>query len=635
MHHFNNINIIDEAKKYFFLGLESFEKNNFLKAEEYFNLSLNFSPNKLSTKTNLIATLINLEKLSQAELLVKDALAIVPDDALLHLNYGNILLKKCDFTSAISIYSKTISINPTIAEAYNNRGIAFTELMQEQLALTDFTIALSLKPDYLEAYYNNINLLIELKLWNEASTLCRKAMHIDPHYEDLLCIYLGIKFQVCDWDNLLQMTEDFIVSIKLDKVITNPFRTLFVADDPTLHKIASTNFANNLNSSTITYSLPPFSTSHDKIRIGYYSADFHNHATSYLIAELFELHDKSRFELYGFSFGPNTSDSSQIRIKRSFDTFIDIREMSDLEVVELSRKLGITIAVDLKGYTLHNRFGIFAKRCAPIQVSYLGYPGTMGSNFIDYIIADRTVIPNNQVANYIEKIIFLPFSYQVNDSSKTIANGDLKKSDFGLPNVGFIFCCFNSSHKITPHIFDIWMEILLVVENSVLWLLEDNELSVKNLRNEALIRGVSADRLIFAKHMKLEHHLDRHKFADLFLDTLPYNAHTTASDALWAGLPVLTCLGKSFASRVSASLLNSLNLTDLICNNLLEYKSKALFLAKNPSSLNSLKNQLNTNKYTSPLFNTALFTSHLETAYTEIHRRYSDGKQPSHIYIDQ
>jgi predicted O-linked N-acetylglucosamine transferase (SPINDLY family) len=380
-------------------------------------------------------------------------------------------------------------------------------------------------------------------------------------------------------------------------------------------------------------SIPKYAKS-QKIRIGYFSADFQNHATAHLMAELFELHDKDKFELFAFSFGPNVHDGMRQRITLAFDQFIDVTRQSDLEVAQLARKLGIHIAIDLKGLTQDSRLGIFSYRAAPVQVSYLGYPGSLGAEYIDYLIADKNLIPEISKFHFSEKIVYLPHSYQVNDRKKVIADVQFTKNELGLPSEGFVFCCFNSNYKITPEVFNSWVKILNVVKGSVLWLFVDNSSASLNLRKEAQARGLDPNRLIFAPRMQLPEHLARHKFADLFLDTNPCNAHTTASDALWAGLPVLTWMGESFASRVAGSLLNALDLPELITTGQEDYEHLAINLATNSQKLKAIKEKLNSNRLSEPLFDTPLFAKHLEAAYTKIFEKYQANSIPDHIYIE-
>ena len=326
-----------------------------------------------------------------------------------------------------------------------------------------------------------------------------------------------------------------------------------------------------------------------KIRIGYYSADFRAHAMSYLLVNLFEQHDKSKFELIAFSFGSGKNDEIKNRVSNSFDKFIDVNLKSDKEIFQLSRDLKIDIAVDLMGFTQNNRFNIFVQRCAPIQVNYLGYPGTSGSNCIDYLIADKILIPKQNQKYFSEKIIYMPDLYQVNDSKRKISDKVFTKKELRLPEDGFVFCCFNQSYKITPYVFDIWMRLLKRIDGSVLWLIKDSDIGVNNLKKEAQKRGVEPDRIIFADKMSNAEHLARHRLADLFIDTFPYTAHTTCSDALWSSLPVVTRIGQSFASRVSASLLTAIGLSELITKTEKEYEELTFKIANNKSLLNEIK----------------------------------------------
>ena len=358
-----------------------------------------------------------------------------------------------------------------------------------------------------------------------------------------------------------------------------------------------------------------------------------NHATGYLLADLIELHDKKQFELIGISFGPNQDDEMRIRLQQSFDQLIDASTMSDIEIAQLSRDLKIDIAVDLKGFTQNCRTGIFAYRAAPIQLSYLGYPGTMSANYIDYLIADKTLIPQEAQQGYSEKIAYLPNSYQANDRKRVISDKQFTKADLGLPEQGFIFCSFNNNYKILPATFEIWMRLLKAVDGSVLWLYEDNAAAANHLRQEAEKRGVHPSRLVFATRMPLAEHLARHQLADLFIDAFPCNAHTTASDALWAGLPVLTLMGNAFASRVAASLLNAIELPELITSTPQAYEALAIEIAKNPAKLAALKQKLASNRLTTPLFDTPQFTKDLERSYVQIYERYQAGLPPEHIFV--
>jgi predicted O-linked N-acetylglucosamine transferase (SPINDLY family) len=351
------------------------------------------------------------------------------------------------------------------------------------------------------------------------------------------------------------------------------------------------------------------------------------------MAELFEQHDKSRFELTAFSFGPDKQDAMRGRVSAAFEKFIDVRSVSDVDVAMQARSLGLDIALDLKGFCQDSRTGIFALRAAPVQVNYLGYPGTMGAEYIDYLIADATLIPEEHQRHYSEKIVYLPHCYQANDTKRPISDKAVTRQGMGLPQAGFVFCCFNNNFKIVPGVFDCWMRILKQVEGSVLWLLEDNAKAADNLRREAEARGVNRARLVFARRLPLPEHLARHRLADLFLDTLPCNAHTTASDALWAGLPVLTSIGETFAGRVAASLLSGVLLPELAARTLEDYERLAVDLATNPGRLAEVRHRLAGNRLTAPLFDIQLFTRHIEAAYVAMFERYRANLPPAHIHV--
>jgi predicted O-linked N-acetylglucosamine transferase (SPINDLY family) len=369
------------------------------------------------------------------------------------------------------------------------------------------------------------------------------------------------------------------------------------------------------------------------VRIGYFSAEFHGHATLSLTAELFETHDRSRFELTAFSLGPQTRDEMRQRIEPVFDRFLEVRTQSDAEIARLARSLSLDIAVDLGGFTRGGRPGIFALRAAPVQVSYLGYLGTMSAEYMDYLIADDAIIPESHRRHYSEKIAYLP-SYQANDSKRRIADRRFGREELGLPPAGFVFCCFNSTYKITPDTFDSWMRILRSVPGSVLLLLGGRESLESNLRREAGERGIDPQRIVFGARLPPPEYLARYRAADLFLDTLPYNAGTTASDALWTGLPVLTCTGETFASRIGASLLQAVGLPELITSTREQYERLAVELASHPESMASLRAKLAGDLRTKPLFDTAAFARHLEAAYARMADRYHAGLAPEHIRVD-
>ena len=556
-----------------------------------------------------------------------------PENAVAHSNLGNVYAKLRQFDQALSAFEQAALLDPQDAETWSNAGIVFFELKRFEEAIALYDKALAIHSNYAEALCNKGNALDELKRYEEAIACYEKALYINPNIDWAPGVWMHLKLKVSSWENLEANIEVLLAKIIAGEKVSNPFPLLAMSDDPILHRQASEIFAHYQYPSNSTLGPMTKYPKGEKIRIGYFSADFHNHATGYLLAELIELHDKNQFELIGISFGPNQDDEMRIRLQQSFDQLIDASTMSDIEIAQLSRDLKIDIAVDLKGFTQNCRTGIFAYRAAPIQLSYLGYPGTMSTNYIDYLIADQTLIPQEAQQAYSEKIAYLPNSYQANDRKRVISDKRFTKGDLGLPEQGFIFCSFNNNYKILPATFEIWMRILKAVDGSVLWLYEDNAAAADHLRQEAEKRGVHPSRLVFAKRMPLAEHLARHQLADLFIDAFPCNAHTTASDALWAGLPVLTLMGNSFASRVAASLLKAIELPELITSTPQAYEALAIEIAKNPAKLAALKQKLASNRLTTPLFDTPQFTKDLERSYVQIYERYQAGLPPEHIFV--
>jgi predicted O-linked N-acetylglucosamine transferase (SPINDLY family) len=479
--------------------------------------------------------------------------------------------------------------------------------------------------------FNRGMVLLRLHRLEEALVSFERTIQISPNFAWARGQYLNTLSRVCDWSFYAKHLVSLVEQIQKGERACRPFTTLSIFDGPKLQKNAAEIY---IQAKHPLQAMPAFAKEphrSSKIRLGYYSPDFCNHAVSCLIVELLELHDKNKFELIAFSFGPNTQDDMRQRVASAFDQFIDVRFKSDKEIALLSREMGIDIAIDLAGFTQDARTRIFAYRCAPIQVNYLGFPGTMGAEYIDYLIADETLIPDSSLSGYSEKIIKMPYSFQANDRQKVISDRVFSRQELGLPAKGFVFCCFNNNYKITPEIFDVWMRVLQKVPGSVLWLLADNPTAQANLTKEAIHRGVEAGRLIFAQRLALPEYLARYRAADLFLDTVPFNAGTTASDALWAGLPVLTLMGESFAGRMAASLLNAIEMPELIEQTIDGYESRAIELATKPKQMAAIRAKLAANRLTTPLFNTPLFTRHLEQAYTQMHERYLKGLPPDHI----
>ena len=581
----------------------------------YFDNAIQLNPTYFSAFNNKGIALTKLMQLEDAFECYNLSLQIEPNHIETLINKAIALMNLKRFGESLQILTEVVSRQPLSLPANVNQGLAFLKLKQYKQALSSFDRAISLNKTNLEAWFNKGLALAALKELENAISAYNAAININPDYEFLPGILLSSKMQACVWDHFSNEVQKLSKLVKSGVKATIPFPFLAMTDSEILHKNAAETWINTKHPKRDELT-PILKKNHgEKIRLGYFSADFRDHPVAYLAVKLFELHDKNKFEIYAFSFGANDQSEIRKRIVTTFDTFIDVQDKSDKEIAILAREIGIDIAIDLTGLTADSRPDIFAYRAAPVQINYLGYPGSMGANYMDYIIADRIIIPNEAQHFYTEKVLYLPNSYQVNDSDKKISSKVFTRLEVNLPEKGFVFCCFNNNFKITPDTFSAWMRILNTVDNSVLWLFEDNPFSTMNLRRQAEALNIDPDRLIFAKRLPLAEHLARHRLADLFLDTLPYNAHTTASDALWAGLPVLTQIGNSFAGRVAASLLHAIDLSELITHTQDEYETLAIELANNPQKLAEIKLKLQKNRETSSLFNTRLFTKDLEDIY--------------------
>ncbi len=562
------------------------------------------------------------------------AISLKPDYAEAHYNLGKVLHHLHRRQDALASYTCAAALKPDYADVFNNRGFTLLTMKRFDEALANFAQAIRLKPDHAEAHCNSALALSFLNRGSEALASFEKARALRPDFDFLLGHIMFLRQKMCDWSHFAQDVGQSIALVEAKARAALSFVILSISDSEALNLQAARNYVAFV---TARFAPPqPFAPRgrRDKIRVGYFSADFHNHATAYLMAELFERHDKSRFEMIAFSFGPASQHPMRQRLVAAFDEFIDVSELSAQRIAELSREREIDIAIDLKGFTEDNRFEIFAHRAAPIQVNYIGYPGSMGADCMDYVIADKMLIPPSHQDDYAEKVIYLPDSYQPNDSHRRIAERVFTRAECGLPERGFVFCCFNNNYKFTPDVFDSWMRILQGVPSSVLWLFVDNGAASDNLRAQAARRGVAPERLVFAAKTDLADHLARHRLADLFLDTLPYNAHTTASDALWAGLPVLTRVGETFAGRVAASLLNAVGLPELMTTSQADYEALAIALAHDPDRLSAIKQKLARNRVSSPLFDAARYARHLERAYEAVHERHHAGLPPDHIAVE-
>jgi protein O-GlcNAc transferase len=557
------------------------------------------------------------------------ALSLKPELAEAWLGQGTVLLRLRRYQEGFAAYQKALSLKPDLADAWLGRGNVLFELKRYDEALQDYDKALSITPELVQAWLSRGQACNNRKCHEEAAHSFTKLLELDPAFPFVTGMLLHQKMLSCDWSGLASLIAQINSDLASGKRTAEPFGYQAIGRDAGDCKRCALIYAAD--------KFPPLQTqlwgggryNNEKIRIGYLSGEFRRHAMSLLMVELFELHDKERFEIYAFDNGWDDRSEIRKRINKAFNSTIDISRVDDLQVATTIKEMQIDILVNLNGHFGQHRTGVFSYKPSPVQVSYLGFPGTMGAGYIDYLIADPCVIPSQQQDCYVEKITYLPETYQPNDTKRFIAEHAPTRKQAMLPESGFVFCCFNNNYKITPEIFEVWMRLLDKVEGSVLWLLEDNPAVSRNLRQEASGVGIAPERLVFAPRMDLPEHLARHRLADLFLDTLPYNAHTTASDALWAGLPLLTCLGSTFPGRVAASLLQAIGVPDLIAHSLKDYEAMAVRLAQEPELLASFRSKLVQNRETYPLFDSQRFTRHIEAAYITMWERHQRGEPPA------
>ncbi len=567
-------------KIFFNLGFIEISEKNHKEAIKYLTKAKSLTKEKnLNLILGLANSYISLKNLKEARLILDEAIKNYPKSELLIFNYAKIEENLLNLNKAIRLYEKGLKLDPENYKALSNLGGLYQEIKNYPFAI--------------EVY--------------------KKAINLQPNVSHLKVSLLTAKAFACDWSNP-QNNKDLLKKIDTEGQAICPFAIYPFEDNPLNHmKRAEKYFESEYKREpkNIVY-IPK-----NKIRIGYFSADFFKHATMLLMKRIFELHDKNKFEIFIYSCS-NKHDEFTEELKKNANKFSNITNLSDEDAANLAREDQIDIAVDLKGYTKNTRLSIFSLRIAPIQISYLGYPGTLGANCIDYIIADKVIVPEFYKKFYTEKIIYMPDCYQCNDSKRLVSKNIFKKSDLGLSEDDFIFSCFNANNKISPNEFDIWMNLLKRIKNSFLWLYKSNDYSVINLKKESEKRGVDSSRIIFADRIPNEEHLSRIRCADLFLDTFNVNAHTTASDALWAGVPIITKQGQSFAARVCSSLLTSLNLEELIVKDNAKYEEKAFNIATNPDYLKKLKYKLNQNKFNSSLFDSKKFTRNIEELYIKL-----------------
>ena len=618
------------------LGVASRENKVYEESARALRKAVELKPDYAEAHYQLGLTLRREGKADEALAAYTKAVAL--DDGLsgAHNDIGDLLQDEGRLDEAVAHYRAAIRTAPDYAAAYSNLGCALTRHNELDEAAKAFAQALRIAPDFADAHYN-LGSLHSLRGAREEALRCyERALELRPRDASIRDSVLREKQHLCDWRGI-----DELIAAQLRAVAEEPehgivpFSLLSIPSTRAEQLKCARRFAEKRSASVarerarLAFRFAP--GPRPRLRIGYLSADFHEHATAHWMAELFELHDRSRFEIVSYSYGPDEPSPMRARLKAAFDRFVDIAELPHSEAAQRIHADGVDILVDLKGYTTFSRPAISALRPAPVQASFVGYPATMGAEYIDYLIADHFVTPPEHADDYSEKLVRLPGCYQVNDRKRAI--GDTPpRAALGLPENAFVFCCFNQTYKILPAMFATWMRILSAVPMSVLWLLQSNAKAADNLRAQAHAHGIDPARIVFAPLLPLKDHLGRIRAADLLLDTLPYNAHTIASDALWAGLPVLTCPGETFVARVAASQLSAVGLPELIAATPAEYESRAVALAtQQRSELSGLRARLAANRDRARLFDTPWFARNLEEAYQKMWQTYSSGATPAAI----
>src|SRR5229473_2224920 len=655
------------AEAQFNLGVVLHQRHELDAAEAAYRRVISLDPGIAVAHNNLGAVLKDQSLLDEALAAFENAIKLKPDYAEAFYNGGTVLQQQAkreealaayghaielrkDYADAINnagiilqelgrageaveLYRRLLELMPAHADAYNNMGTALLAEGRPGEARAALEQALTHKSDFPEAFYNLGNARRELGDLAEAIRAYRNALRLRPDHTDAFSQLVYHRAQACEWDNY-EADQEKLVDMVRHAVRVPPFYLLSTPASASDQLICAQHWIRPITPPREAVFEHKASVESGRIRLGYLSGDFHQHATAQLMAELFERHDRDRFEVVAYSYGPDDNSPMRTRLTSAFDRFVDIRARSHREAAQRIHADEVDILVDLKGYTHHARPAISAYRPAPVQVSYLGYPATLGADFIDYIIVDPFVVPASQQPFFSERLVHLPGSYQVNDRRREVAKARTSRQDHGLPTEGLVLCSFNNSYKISPVFFDIWMRLVRSIPGSVLWLLEANELVQGNLRSEAEKRGVDPGRLIFAPLVPSVEYLGRHRHADLFLDTLPCNAHTTASDALWAGLPVLTCSGNTFAGRVAGSLLMAIDMPELVTKSLEEYEQAALALARSPQRLIALREKLQSNRDASALFDLPKLTGNIEAAYARMWQTWLAGQTPAAFSIE-
>ncbi len=666
----------NHSESLYLLGAVNHQVGNTDTAVDLYNKALQNDPDNPTYHNSLGDAFLGQGKLDEAVSCYQKALQLKPDLAAAHNNMGNAFNDQGKLNDAISCYEKALQLRPDWAGTRYNMGNVFENLGKSDEAIASYQKAVEIQPDYAEAYNSLGNAFQDQGKLNEAISCYRKALRLKPNYaeayngmgsafddlddlgEAISCFQEAVRLksnladayvhlahllrQTCDWQKLEGPTAKLqdLTKKAIDKgtrIGESPFISITTHDDISrnfaIAMLWSNDIARTMSNLKVHFSFDDRTSRKSRIAVGYLSNDFCDHATAHLILSLFGLHNRDEFEVFCYSYGEDDGSYYRKRIQRDCDKFVDLGNLSHADAARCIFEDQVDILVDLKGYTKGSRLQICALRPAPVQVSYLGFPGTTGADFFDYILTDRIVTPEDHAPYYRENFVYLPHCYQVNDHTQPISETNSKREDFGLPGGSFLFCSFNHPYKIDPLMFDIWMKILGRVPEGVLWLSRANEAAEKNLKREAEVRGQKSDRLIFGKNLPKDQHLARLRLADLALDTRICNGHTTTSDALWVGVPVITLQGNHFASRVSASILTAIGLPELIAHSLEDYETLAVRYARHPSELQAIRHRLAKNRLTQPLFDTLPFVRNLETAYKEMWKIYSTGEAPRQIQV--
>jgi predicted O-linked N-acetylglucosamine transferase (SPINDLY family) len=613
------------------LGRQRLERDDPAEALGLLERSLRLQPRHGEALVRAGAALLALERPQEALMRLEAACREQPDDAEAVFLKSNALLALGQKAAAAAGYRHARRLRPDSPEIRYNLATTLADLGQPAAAVAEYEAALALRPDYPAALYNLAGTLQELGRHAAAVEVFDRLLALAPAHRYAQGKQLHSRKFCCDWSTHDQQASAIVAAVAAGGSADVPFSFLALTDDPALQLQCATLYTQQRYPAQAP--LAGAAYRHPRLRIAYLSPDFREHPVSYLLAGVFEAHDRQRFETIGVSLGVPDDSAMGRRVAAAFEHFIDASALDDAQAAARLRALEVDVAIDLTGYTENNRSGILARRPAPVQVNYLGYPGTMGAGYLDYILADRYLIPEAEFAHYREAVVWLPDCFQGNDSGRPPVSAASRRQDWGLPEDGFVFCAFNNTHKFNPALFRLWLRLLRAVPDSVLWIAAEAGCVIDNLRAEAVRHGVDSHRLVFSPRVAYPEHLARLPLADLFLDTLPFNAGTTASDALWAGLPVLTCSGRSYAGRMAGSLLTALGLPELITARLADYEARALALATEPARLAAIRARLARQRTAAPLFDSVRFCRHLEAACETMAARCQRGEAPSHLAV--